>query len=101
MAKLSISVPDEIVDDLRSFGAENVSAFVTTAIRHEVDRRRLFAFLDELEDELGPVDEEEVAAFSETLAQLGAPRRNPPRATTAKARPRPAKATAARSRSAS
>lgn len=72
MAKLSISVPDELVEDLHSLATENVSAFVTTAIRHELDRRRLFAFLDELEDELGPADEEEVAAFMETFSEVAA-----------------------------
>jgi hypothetical protein len=35
-----------------------------------MDRRRLFAFLDELDDELGPVDEEEVAAFIETFTEV-------------------------------
>lgn len=92
MTKLSISVPDELVDDLHALAPENVSAFVTTAIRHEVDRRRLFAFLDELEDELGPVDEEDVAAFTDTFSQLAGRTRK---------RPRRAKTTTTRSRSAS
>lgn len=67
VAKLSISVPDDLVDDMRGLATGNVSAFVTTAIRHEVDRRRLVAFIDELEDELGPADEEEVSAFAQLL----------------------------------
>jgi post-segregation antitoxin (ccd killing protein) len=94
MAKLSISVPDELVDDLRDFGTTNMSAFVTTAIRHELDRRRLSAFVDELDDELGPADEDEVAAFmelfTETAVASASGRRNastPPRR--AGARPRP------------
>jgi hypothetical protein len=69
VAKLSISVPDDLVDDLRGLAEGNVSGFVTAAIRHEVDRRRLFSFLDELDQELGPVDEEEVAYFEGVLAQ--------------------------------
>jgi len=92
MAKLSISVPDDVVEDLQAFGGENVSAFVTTAIRHELDRRRLFAFLDELEDELGPADEDEVAAFSEALSQVAAAKSG---------RQRPRGASRTRSRSAS
>ena len=67
MAKLSVSVPDDLVNDLRGLATGNVSAFVTTAIRHEIDRRRLFAFVDELDDELGPADEDEIAVFMEAL----------------------------------
>jgi post-segregation antitoxin (ccd killing protein) len=69
MAKLSVSVPDELVDELRGLATGNVSAFVTTAIRHEVDRRQLFAFLDEMDNELGPVNEDEVASFIEVFTQ--------------------------------
>lgn len=36
---------------------------MTTAVRHEVDRRRLLCFLEELDEELGLVDEEEVGYF--------------------------------------
>lgn len=67
MGKLSISVPDDLVDDVRGLATGNVSAFVTAAIRHEVDRRRLFGFVEELEDELGPPDEDEVATFMTAL----------------------------------
>jgi hypothetical protein len=42
---------------------------MTAAIRHEVDRRRLFAFLEEMDDELGPVDEDEVASFIDLFTQ--------------------------------
>lgn len=38
-----MSVPDDLVDDVRGLASDNVSAFVTTAIRHELDRRRLFS----------------------------------------------------------
>ena len=69
MAKLSISVPDDLVEDLRGLAGGNVSGFVTVAIRHEVDRRQLFSFLNELDEELGPVDDEEVAYFERVLAQ--------------------------------
>lgn len=83
MAKLSISMPDDLVDDLRGLASGNVSAFVVAAVRHELDRRRLHAFLDELEDELGPADEDEVALFVEALTPAQAvlsPRRRPSRA---------------------
>jgi hypothetical protein len=51
-----------------------VSAFVTTAVRNELDRRRLFAFVEELEKELGPADETEVARYSELFAASAANR---------------------------
>ena len=68
VAKLSVSLPDALLRDLRSVAHDNVSAFVTTAVRNELDRRRLFAFVDELEEELGPADETEVAKYSELFA---------------------------------
>ena len=68
MAKLSVSLPDDLVQDLKAEANDNVSAFVTVAVRHELDRRRLFAFVNELEEELGPADEAEVARYSELFA---------------------------------
>lgn len=72
MAKVSVSLPDALLRDLRSVAHDNVSAFVTTAVRNELDRRRLFAFVDELGEELGPADEAEVARYSELLAASAA-----------------------------
>lgn len=72
MAKLSVSLPDDLVQDLRDVAHDNVSAFITVAVRHELDRRRLFVFVDELADELGPVDEAEVAKYSELFASTAA-----------------------------
>jgi hypothetical protein len=74
VAKISISIPDELARDLRAVARENVSSFVSAAVRHELDRRRLFAFLDELEDELGPADEHEVAAFNAMFSETTAAR---------------------------
>jgi post-segregation antitoxin (ccd killing protein) len=68
MAKLSVSLPDDLVRDLRAVAPDNVSAFVATAVRHELDRRRLHAFVEELVSELGPSDEAEVARYSELFA---------------------------------
>ncbi len=72
MTKLSVSLPDDLVQDLRAVAHDNMSAFVTAAVRHELDRRRLFAFVDELADELGPIDEAEVARYSELFASTAA-----------------------------
>jgi post-segregation antitoxin (ccd killing protein) len=72
VAKLSVSLPDALLEDLRSVAHDNVSAFVTTAVRNELDRRRLFAFVEELEEELGPADETEVAKYSELFTASAA-----------------------------
>ena len=75
MAKLSVSLPDDLVEDLKAEAQDNVSAFVTAAVRHELDRRRLFAFVDELEDELGPADEAEVARYNGLFASASTTRK--------------------------
>ncbi len=49
-----------------------LSSFVTAAVRNELDRRRLHAFVQELVDELGPSDEAEVARYSGMLAEIAA-----------------------------
>jgi hypothetical protein len=48
-----------------------VNASVIAAIRHELDRR-LSAFVGELADELGPVDEAEVARYGKLFASTAA-----------------------------
>ena len=72
MAKLSVSLPDDLVEDLKEAAHGNVSAFVTAAVRNELDRLRLRSFVAELEDEVGPVDEAEVARYSAMLAATSA-----------------------------
>jgi post-segregation antitoxin (ccd killing protein) len=72
VAKLSVSLPDDLLQDLRAVAHDNMSAFVTAAVRHELDRRRLYAFVDELAEELGPADETEVAKYSEIFAASAA-----------------------------
>jgi post-segregation antitoxin (ccd killing protein) len=72
VAKLSVSLPDDLLRDLRTVAHDNVSAFVTAAVRNELDRRRLSAFVEELEEELGPADETEVAKYTELFAASAA-----------------------------
>ena len=72
MAKLSVSLPDDLVRDLKAVAPGNVSAFVATAVRHELDRRRLHAFVGELVAELGPSDEAEVVRYNELFAASAA-----------------------------
>jgi post-segregation antitoxin (ccd killing protein) len=72
VAKLSVSLPDDLVLDLKEVAHGNVSAFVTAAVRNELDRLRLHAFVAELEEQVGPVDETEVARYSAMLAAASA-----------------------------
>jgi hypothetical protein len=61
-AKLSISVPSELAEEVRRrVGARGVSGFVTRAIAHELERQRLGVLLHEMEVELGPVPAAELA----------------------------------------
>jgi len=54
--KLSVSVPGEVARALRRrVGARGLSGFVARAIRHELEREQLGAFLAEMEQDLGPV----------------------------------------------
>ena len=57
--KLSISVPRALAGALRRhLGKRGVSGFAARALQHELEREKLTRYLDELDDELGPVPEE-------------------------------------------
>lgn len=72
MAKISVSLPDNLVVELQAVAHGNVSAFVAAAVRNELDRRRLHTLVQELEAELGPADEAEVAKFRALFAKIDA-----------------------------
>ena len=72
VGKLSVSLPDDLVRDLKKVARGNVSAFVAAAVRNELDRRRLHMLVRVLEDQVGPVDEAEVARYSAMLAEANA-----------------------------
>jgi hypothetical protein len=68
MTKLSVTVEEELVDELRDrAGARGISAFVNQAVRHELQLARLGELLADLENVLGPPDNTMVA---EALASL-------------------------------
>src|SRR5687768_3396072 len=58
MAKISVSIPDDLAEELRDEAIGNVSRFVSSAVRDALDRRRLMRALEALDAELGPVDPE-------------------------------------------
>jgi post-segregation antitoxin (ccd killing protein) len=78
VAKISVSLDDELLAELKDAAGANVSAFIAGAVRRQLRRRELEAFLVELEDELGPVTADEmanaVAAF-EHAEQTSSPSR--------------------------
>lgn len=80
MAKLSVSLQDDLADQLRREAAGNVSAFVADAVRDALDRRQLRRALDELDEELGPVEDSMLAdaevLFDEVEAAIAAQTRD-------------------------
>ena len=72
MAKISVSLPDDLVQDLQAVARGNVSAFVAAAVRSELNRQRVHALVQELVAELGPSDEAEVAEVRALFAKVDA-----------------------------
>ena len=67
VAKLSVSVPQELAKTVRKrVGARGLSGFVTRAMRHELEREQLGAFLAELDAELGIVSKKVLAQAKAT-----------------------------------
>ena len=68
MARVSITVPDDVAAQAREAGLD-VSRITTTALLEELDRRAkvdaLDTYLATLETELGPVSDEEAAAATQ------------------------------------
>lgn len=74
MAKISVSLEDDLAMALRHEAAGNVSQFVARAVQEALARARMVRALDELDDELGPVDpsvQEEVDELFAHVAELG------------------------------
>jgi Arc/MetJ family transcription regulator len=71
MTKVSVTVEDELVEQVRQrVGARGFSAFMNQAVRHELQLARLGELLGDLENELGPPDEEMVADAMASLDRL-------------------------------
>ena len=69
--KISVSIDEDIARELERSG-ESLSQQVNEALREAVEgqrrQRKLGEFLDDLESETGPADEDLVAQFNELLA---------------------------------
>lgn len=78
MAKLSLSLPDDLMGDLRGFCDGSVKSFVTEVIREAINQRKRLArqhlneLVRELEEQVGPVDEVQVAKFAALFAEVKA-----------------------------
>jgi len=73
MARVNITIPDELVDEARKQGL-NVSRLASSAVAFELDRLRKIAMLDvylaDMEAELGPISAEEQAAADEWVDRV-------------------------------
>lgn len=79
--KLSATVDDELLAEVRDrAGRRGLSAFVSRALRHELDRVALRDLLDELAGQLGPPDEDMVAEADALLDDFASARRRGGRA---------------------
>lgn len=72
--KISVSVETDLVAALQErVGPRGVSRFVSRAIRHELEREELGELLEDLEELLGPPDEQlmaEAAAVFDEVDQV-------------------------------
>jgi metal-responsive CopG/Arc/MetJ family transcriptional regulator len=71
--KITVTIPEDLLDEIRAEAAERgLSAYVAEALRFKRDRDRLQELVDWLEEEHGPVTEDERAAAVEELDDLDA-----------------------------
>lgn len=76
--KITVTVDEDLVDSVRSFGVESLSSVVNTALSSEVERRARAAALERLLQEwdtrLGPVSDDAAAQAREAFDDLDATR---------------------------
>lgn len=71
--KVTVTIPEDLLDEIRAEAAERgLSAYVADALRSKRDRDRLLELVDWLQEEHGPVTEDERAAAFEELEDLDA-----------------------------
>jgi hypothetical protein len=71
--KVTVTIPEELLEDIRAEAAERgLSAYFAEALRAQRDRDRLRELVDWLEEEHGPVTDEELDAAYEELDALDA-----------------------------
>ncbi len=71
--KVTVTIPEDLLDEIRADAAERgLSAYVAEALRFKRDRDRLLELVDWLQEEHGPVTEDEHAAALAELEDLDA-----------------------------
>ncbi|MFD0469672.1 CopG family transcriptional regulator [Nonomuraea thailandensis] len=71
--KITVTVPEDLLEEIRADAAERgLSAYVAEALRAKRDRDRLRELVGWLEEEYGPVTEDERAAAMAELEDLDA-----------------------------
>ncbi|MFF8715156.1 CopG family transcriptional regulator [Streptomyces sp. NPDC015184] len=71
--KVTVTIPEDLLDEIRAEAAERgLSAYVAEALRFKRDRDRLRELVDWLQEEHGPVTEDERAAAFGELENLDA-----------------------------
>ncbi|UGY92393.1 ribbon-helix-helix domain-containing protein [Streptomyces gobiensis] len=71
--KVTVTIPEDLLDEIRAEAAERgLSAYVAEALRFKRDRDRLRELVDWLQEEHGPVTEDERAAAFVELEDLDA-----------------------------
>ncbi|PAZ16676.1 CopG family transcriptional regulator [Streptomyces sp. SA15] len=71
--KVTVTIPEDLLDEIRAEAAERgLSAYVAEALRFKRDRDRLLELVDWLQEEHGPVTQDEHAAALEELEDLDA-----------------------------
>jgi post-segregation antitoxin (ccd killing protein) len=79
VAKISVSLDDDLVAELKDSAGENVSAFVAGAIRRQLDRQHLLAFLVDLDDQHGPISDQDQAEAAAAFDAIVPPAKRPGR----------------------
>ncbi|WP_240196916.1 CopG family transcriptional regulator [Nonomuraea lactucae] len=68
-----MTIPEDLLEEIRAEAAERgLSAYVAEALRFKRDRDRLLELVNWLEEEYGPVTDDERAAAIEELEDLDA-----------------------------
>ncbi len=71
--KVTVTIPEDLLDEIRTEAAERgLSAYVAEALRFKRDRDRLRELADWLQEEHGPVTDDEHVEALEELADLDA-----------------------------
>jgi hypothetical protein len=71
--KVTVTIPEDLLEEIRPHAAERVlSAYITEALRAKHDRDLLGELVDWLQEEYGPLTDEERAAAAEEIAALDA-----------------------------